>query len=83
MGISSDTALMKLSGHEWETSASRMATARYDCEPISRSSSGGSLTMILRIPLGYEDEAGFHCGEPQVNATAPAHESENIANLKF
>jgi len=66
--------------------ASRLATARYDPRDTTRS--GGSeslgpiasvfaLAKVLRVPVGYEDETGFHCGEPQVEDIGPLMEPEN------
>ena len=57
-----------------EKSATRSATARFDHES-ARGNEGSWLdraTAQLReafawhIPAGYQDETGFHCGDPRV-----------------
>jgi hypothetical protein len=66
---------MKLGGQASENSASRLATARYDCESAGQSGSEElarrghttRLATILEIPVGYQDETGFHCGEPRLD----------------
>jgi hypothetical protein len=67
-------------GKASETSASRLATARYDdresagggaSEALSRIASALKLARVLRVPVGYEDETGFHCGAPQLGETSP------------
>ena len=66
-------------GKALKSSASPLATARYDdretagkrvSESLSRFASAIKLAAILRVPVGYEDETGFHCGEPQVQKIA-------------
>jgi len=57
-----------------ETNTSPLARARYDREPAKENGSethgqaagGFSWAALLQVPLGYEDDTGFHCGEPQV-----------------
>jgi hypothetical protein len=60
--------------------ASRLATARSDHRESAGESSVESpnrpakmfgLATILQVPVGYEDELGFHCGQPQAKAAAP------------
>jgi hypothetical protein len=63
--------------------ASRMATARYDYESVGQGSSVERLAMILRIPLGYQDDAGFHCGEPQIMESEPVFEPESSRNETY
>jgi len=70
--------------------ASRLATARYDDRgPDGKGVSGKSgriasvfgLATVLQVPVGYEDETGFHCGEPQQEDIGPIIEPEqNDAN---
>jgi hypothetical protein len=74
--------------------AGRLATARYDRGGSSGESGAGSLNRpakafslatILQVPVGYEDELGFHCGQPQVEAAAPGlvMDLDNLqANIK-
>jgi hypothetical protein len=55
-----------------EESASRLATARLDRAPaayddadwLDRAATQFRLAMTLQIPVGFEDEAGFHYGVP-------------------
>jgi hypothetical protein len=64
---------MSLGREAAETNLSRLATARYDrkaaegtkSENHGQSASAFGLASLLRVPVGYEDETGFHCGEPQ------------------
>jgi hypothetical protein len=80
-----ETHSMKLSGQAAENQASRLATARYDSASAdaggsnnsSRTASPFSLTTILQIPVGYEDEHGFHRGEPRVQEIPSFFEPEN------
>jgi len=60
--------------------ASRLATARSDqresagesgIESLDRPAKMFGLATLLQVPVGYEDELGFHCGQPQVEAAAP------------
>jgi hypothetical protein len=68
-----------------ENSASRLATARADRGSAVQNNSGRldqpvgqfRLATLFQIPVGYEDEAGFHCGEPRVQETLPAVPPEN------
>ena len=54
--------------------ANRLATARADREPEAQADSGwlhraaSQLPCVIKmeVPVGYEDEDGFHCGEPEV-----------------
>jgi hypothetical protein len=77
---------MNLSGQAIKSGASQMATARYDCgsarpaapRRLARSGHPLRLAMILQIPIGYEDETGFHRGEPRVQQTPPVFESEEL-----
>jgi len=65
---------MHVGGQDVKKGEGRMATARADRESqaesmsdwLSRTASQLRLGRILRVPVGYEDEAGFHCGEPRV-----------------
>jgi hypothetical protein len=47
-----------------EKRASRLATARFDRESAAPDAASW-LAMTLQIPVGFEDEAGFHCGVQQ------------------
>jgi hypothetical protein len=74
--------------------ASRLATARCDQRESADASSGESpnrpakrfgLATLLQVPVGYEDELGFHCGQPQVETAVPGWvmEPDNLpANIK-
>jgi hypothetical protein len=79
---------MSLDGQALDGSASRLATARYD-----RGSAGGNgsenlasvarrfrLAMIFKIPVGYEDEKGFHRGAPRLHQTVTLFGPEKIEN---
>jgi hypothetical protein len=37
-----------------------------------------SLAMILQIPVGYQDDAGFHCGEPKGDMSPMMLEQEDV-----
>jgi len=74
---------MNMNGQIAEQGACQMATARLD-----RSATEGSsrrriwpavpsrIAMLLRIPVGYQDETGFHCGEERVQEALPLSEQE-------
>ena len=58
--------------------ASQLTTAGYDhresagqnrVESLDRPAKMFSLATILQVPVGYQDDLGFHCGQPQVEAT--------------
>jgi hypothetical protein len=61
------------SGPASNQQAGGLAKARFDSESsaqdvsenLTRTSSSFSLATILDIPVGYEDDTGFYCGEPQ------------------
>jgi hypothetical protein len=74
---------MNLDAQALNEGASRLATARYDRESANQDAGGTAraghplrLAMIFKIPVGYQDEAGFHQGEPRVQKTAPWFEPE-------
>ena len=76
----SHSLIMSLGRKALEKIASRLATARYDnresteesrSESLNRPAKAFSLAAILQVPVGYQDELGFHCGQPQVGATPP------------
>ncbi len=78
-------------GKALETSAKRLATARYDgresagksvSEGLSRIASAIKVAAILRVPVGYEDELGFHCGQPQAQETGPVIGPENAGTSR-
>ena len=65
----------------------QLATARYDRESAvqgdshlpGQNSIQSCLDTILEVPVGYEDELGFHCGQPQAQEIhQPVSEPENI-----
>jgi hypothetical protein len=68
---------------------SKLATGRYDRESKAGSgleshgaaASGFSWAALLEIPLGYEDDMGFHCGEPQGKMIVPEDGSKANGNL--
>jgi hypothetical protein len=74
-----DSWSMNVGGEDANENAGRMATARADQSSTSEAKSDwlsrttGTLRLgtILQVPVGYEDEAGFHCGEPQMEQTLP------------
>jgi hypothetical protein len=80
---------MSLGRQASRPNTSRQATARYDREPVvgngleshGAAASGFSWAALLEIPLGYEDETGFHCGEPQGTMIVPEDRSEANGNL--
>jgi len=65
---------MILSRKASESTTSQLATARYDRRSAAESGSENpgqtasvfSWAALLQVPVGYEDDTGFHCGEPQV-----------------
>jgi len=79
-----DDEHMNVSYQASDTNTSPLATARYDRESKERRLSDGlrqkghplRLAMILQIPVGYEDETGFHNGEPRVQANLSVFEPE-------
>jgi len=78
-------------GKASETSTSRLATARYDhresagksvAESLGRIASRFGMAMVLRVPVGYEDATGFHCGTPQGGEFGPPVEPENHGTMR-
>ena len=76
-------------GKASENHASPLATARYDAREsagvsdsasASQTASRFGLASILQVPVGYEDETGFHCGEPQFEDTAPVIDPEQFSS---
>ena len=74
-------------GKASENHASPLATARYDAREsagvsdsasASQTASRFGLASILQVPVGYEDETGFHCGEPQVQKIAQVIDLEHM-----
>jgi hypothetical protein len=69
-----DNGHMSLYGQALEGSASRLATARYAGGSASGNGSENlihiarqfRLAMIFKIPVGYQDEKGFHRGAPRI-----------------
>lgn len=58
--------------------ASRLARARYDdrestegkeSEARDRNARQSKLATIWQVPVGYQDETGFHCGTTPVDET--------------
>jgi len=81
--LTADSKRMNVSGQA-DASASRVATARFDRESTNgtgsvswfRSSKAFRLTTIFKIPVGYEDETGFHKGEPSFQANSLVFQPE-------
>lgn len=77
---------MSLGRQASESKQSPLARARYDREPVegeaaeTQSRTGGpfSLATIWQIPVGYQDETGFHCGKPQVEGADPGFGSSTF-----
>jgi len=70
---------MSVGGKTMEKDARPLATARVDREStagdgnsriFSRTGISSDWTTIWRIPVGYQDETGFHCGEPPLKEIA-------------
>jgi hypothetical protein len=67
-------------------SANQLATARFDRQSAAQGDADSPaqattqfrLSAILQVPVGYEDETGFHCGQPQVQEILPDSPTENI-----
>jgi hypothetical protein len=65
--------------------ANPLATARLDRESAGQGDSGSPeqaklqyrLATILQVPVGYEDDTGFHCGQPQIEEIRPETQSGN------
>ena len=69
---------MNFGGQFSKKDANRLATARLDQAPT-----GSRLTKFLPIPLGFEDETGFHYGLPsgtQANGTQTADSENTFTN---
>jgi hypothetical protein len=68
-----------------EEHASQLATARLDRQSAAsdsadrrdRSAVQSRIAMMLRIPVGYQDETGFHCGVELVQEAHLVSEPEN------
>ena len=60
---------MKLGRKDSNERVSKLATARYQGDPSRAERVGLALHLagMMQVPVGYEDETGFHCGEPQVD----------------
>ena len=70
--------LMKLGRKDSTEGVSKPAAARYDSESDAASRNGlrFHLAGFWQVPVGYEDETGFHCGEPQVIASQAVFEQQ-------
>jgi hypothetical protein len=63
---------MSLGRQASESAENRLTTVRVDrtsvlgeaAETPERMTGSFRLATILQIPVGYQDESGFHCGEP-------------------
>lgn len=74
-----------------EERSSRLATARSDRESAVRNGSDSlnqaarqfRLAMIFQIPVGYEDDTGFHRGVQRVQEAVPDSPPEMILTDKY
>jgi hypothetical protein len=75
---------MNLSVQVMGESAGRMATTRHNREAArqggfdrpDRRGQSLRLGMIFKIPVGYQDETGFHRGEPRMEKSLPVLDPE-------
>jgi hypothetical protein len=76
---------MSIGCHVSNKSASPLATARADRRPelqasadwLDRLARQFRAAMIFQIPVGFQDEAGFHCGDYQTEEPVfPTNASE-------
>jgi hypothetical protein len=64
-----------------EDTASPLTTARYEpagdsSDDLMRAARQFRLAMIFKVPVGYQDESGFHLGVKRAQLTAPAPQPE-------
>ncbi len=79
---------MNDNGHVAGKSAGQMATARLDRQASAqevgdlqrRSAITSCLAKLLQIPVGYQDETGFHCGDELVREALPFAQENNLRN---
>jgi hypothetical protein len=70
---------MNFGCHFSKKCTNRLATARYDREPavqnhaawMERVAAQLRQAITPQVPVGFEDETGFHCGVPWLQETLP------------
>jgi hypothetical protein len=71
---------MSLSGKVFAHMTSELVSARYDhgesagqigVKRLDRLAKMFTLASLFLVPVGYQDELGFHYGQPQVKSAVP------------
>jgi hypothetical protein len=83
-----DSLPVNFNGQLSDRSTSWLTTAQYSGESTDQFGSGdlsrtnylSRLAEFFVIPVGYQDESGFHHGEQQVEKTVPTFEPEMVGD---